>query len=507
MSELLSVALFLASVLIYAWKAGRNTWWFAATLTVLGLFVILNITLYASDYFTGDGINDAVLYTLTNSLTGAGVGKYILPGIGIALALVAVFGALGWVLRRRRHHPHHVGYSLLALLLALGSVDASPAFRQITELVKSQMRDGDPDFAVYYKEPAKTIPNPKLNLVYIYGESLERTYFDNDAFPNLTPELGALKNEGLDFSHTMQLPGTDYTIAGMVASQCGIPLFAPFEGNASASVSSFFPQNICLGDILKNSGYQNYFVQGANLRFAGKDVFLKSHGFDHLYGAEELKTVVADPSYRNDWGFYDDTVLDEAWKKFEALSRSGQRFSLFTLTVDTHHPDGFISRTCNRKRYDYDGKPNQSFSAVSCSQENIAEFINKIKASPWFKDTVIVVSSDHLAMNNTAWKYLNKQDRNNLFFILRGDKPQQETLAVKRNTMDNGATVLDILGGDNFIGLGRSSLSGQSLSEVFLNVKEKVLAMKPDIIRLWNFPKEIKDFTVDRDKNMIAFSG
>ena len=62
MSELLSIALFLASVALYAWKAGRNTWWFAATLTVLGLFVVLNITLYASDYFTGDGINDAVLY-------------------------------------------------------------------------------------------------------------------------------------------------------------------------------------------------------------------------------------------------------------------------------------------------------------------------------------------------------------------------------------------------------------------------------------------------------------
>lgn len=31
--------------------------------------------------------------------------------------------------------------------------------------------------------------------------------------------------------------------------------------------------------------------------------------------------------------------------------------------------------------------------------------------------------------------------------------------------------------------------------------------MKPDIIRLWNFPKEMKDFTVDRDKDMIAFSG
>ena len=507
MSELLSIALFLASVVLYAWKAGRNTWWFAATLTVLGLFVVLNITLYASDYFTGDGINDAVLYTLTNSLTGAGIGKYILPGVGVAVALVAVFGALGWVLRRRRHHPHHVGYSLAALLLALASVDASPAFHQISELVKSQSREGDPDFAAYYKEPSKRIDNPQLNLVYIYGESLERTYFDNDAFPNLTPELGRIKDQGIDFSNTMQLPGTDYTIAGMVASQCGIPLFAPFEGNASASVSSFFPQNICLGDILKNSGYENYFVQGANLRFAGKDVFLKSHGFDHLFGAEELKTTVADPAYRNDWGFYDDTVLEETWKKFEELSQSGKRFSLFALTVDTHHPDGFISRTCERKRYDVDGKKNLSFSAVSCSQEHIAALIEKIKASPYFKNTVIVVSSDHLAMKNSAWDYLNKHDRSNLFFVLRGDRPQQETLAVKRNTMDNGATVLDILGGDNYIGLGRSSLSGQSLSGIFINMKEKILAWKPDVIRLWNFPKEIKNFTIDSQKNMIAFSG
>jgi phosphoglycerol transferase len=80
LSELLSIVLFLASVAIYASKAGRNTWWFTAILLVLGFFVLLNITLYASNYFTGDGINDAVIYTLTNSLTGAGVRKYLLPG-------------------------------------------------------------------------------------------------------------------------------------------------------------------------------------------------------------------------------------------------------------------------------------------------------------------------------------------------------------------------------------------------------------------------------------------
>lgn len=507
MSELLSLVLFVAAIAVYAVKAGRNLWWFSSILLILSLYIVLNVTLVASNYFTGDGINDAVLYTLTSSLTGAGIGKYILPGFGVAVGLVVIFGVLTWILRHRKNHPHHFGYSLLAVILALASVDASPAFRQVAELVKSQTRSGDSDFDAYYKVPHGVINNPKLNLVYIYGESLERTYFEPDLFPDLAPELTGLKDSGLDFSHTGQLPGTDYTIAGMVSSQCGIPLFAPFEGNSSASMSSFFPKNVCLGDILKASGYENYFMQGADLRFAGKDVFLQSHGFDHMYGAQELKTMVADPGYKNNWGYYDDTVLDEVYEKFIELSKADKRFSLFTLTVDTHHPDGFISKTCKRRSYSYDGKVNQSFSAVACSQEHVAALIEKIKASPYFKNTVIVVSSDHLAMNNTAYKYLNKQERDNLFFIIRGDKPEAKLIPVKRSTLDNGATVLDILGGDNYIGLGRSSISSESLSSIFLNIKEKILEWKPDVIDLWNFPKSITEYNIDQKKNTFSFSG
>ncbi|WP_338493382.1 phosphatidylglycerol--membrane-oligosaccharide glycerophosphotransferase [Erwinia aphidicola] len=506
-SEWLSLLFFIASVSLYTWKAGRHKLWFSAVLVLLGVYIVLNASLLASNYFTGEGINDAVIYTITSSLSGAGVQKYILPAVGLIITLLLLFLLLSWVLRLRKNHNYSKLYSLLALVLAVLSIKTTPAYQQVTNLIKSQMTKGDSDFYSHYQVPGKSLRGDRPNLVYIYAESLERTYFDEHAFPKLAPELNEIKNNSLDFSNTEQLPGTEYTIAGMVASQCGIPLFAPFDGNASSSLSTFYPQNVCLGDILKSSGYQNYFYQGASLSFAGKDLFLSSHGFDHMYGFKELAGVVKDPKYRNDWGWYDDTVLEVVFDKYLELAQKNQPFSLFALTVDTHHPDGFISRSCQRKSYPFDGKENKSFAAVACGQEHIARLIEKIRATPYFKNTIIVVSSDHLAMNNTAYKYLNQHDRRDLFFMLRGDDVSSKVISLKRNTLDNGATVLDAMGGDNFIGLGRSSLSSTSLSATYLNIKEKINEWKPDVISLWNFPKAISDYKIDSEKNTFSFSG
>lgn len=506
-SELLSLVLFIASVSLYTWKAGRNKLWFSAILLFLGIYIILNASMLASNYFTGEGINDAVIYTITSSLSGAGISKYILPAVGLIVGLVVLFGVLSWLLRLRKGHRASPLYSLLAVILAVASINTTPAYQQVASLIKSQVGKGNSDFYTHYKVPGKQLRGDKPNLVYIYAESLERTYFDEKAFPGLAPELSKIKDNAYDFSNTEQLPGTEYTIAGMVASQCGIPLFAPFDGNASSSLSTFYPQNVCLGDILKSSGYQNYFYQGASLSFAGKDLFLSSHGFDHLYGYNELKSLVKDPNYRNDWGWYDDTLLDVVFDKYLELAKQNRPFSLFALTVDTHHPDGFISRSCQRKDYPYEGKPNKSFAAVACSQEHIARLIQRIQATPYFKNTIIVVSSDHLAMNNTAYKYLNQHDRSDLFFMVRGNDVTSKVLPVKRSTLDNGATVLDAMGGDNFIGLGRSSLSSTSMVATYLNIKDKINEWKPDVIKLWNFPKSISDYKIDTVSNTFSFSG
>jgi len=67
--------------------------------------------------------------------------------------------------------------------------------------------------------------------------------------------------------------------------------------------------------------------------------------------------------------------------------------------------------------------------------------------------------------------------------------------------------VLDVMGGDNYIGLGRSSLSAPSLSTVFLNIEEKINSWKPAVINQWGLPNRISDYSVDTRQRSFSFSG
>ena len=62
------------------------------------------------------------------------------------------------------------------------------------------------------------------------------------------------------------------------------------------------------------------------------------------------------------------------------------------------------------------------------------------------------------------------------------------------------------MGGDNYIGLGRSSLSAPSLS-VFLNIEEKINGWKPAVINQWGLPNRISDYSVDTRRRSFSFSG
>lgn len=495
------------SLFIYklkAWKCGLLTSWIIIALCGV---LLLNVFWACCYYFTGEGITWAVIYTLTSSLTGAGVESYILPGVcAIVIMVFTLWLSTKIISTNSPFFQQNKLYTILAVVFSFAALAASPVWLQYRKTIAPEVSDSGKDFYNYYIPPMSVINNPKYNLVYIYAESLERTYFDDAHFPGLTSDLGAIKHSGLDFSQTQQYAGMDFTIAGIVASQCGLPLFTPSGfGNNTDVTSDFFSGKICLGDILKNSGYENYFYQGANLRFANKDQFFRTHGIDYAYGLEESK-YKDDLTYQNEWGLYDNLVLQDVWEKFKTLSERGKRFSIFTLTLDTHPPHGYIPDECKDSPYVMEGKSVPSLSAVLCSQREISQLIEKIRHSPWAKNTIIVVSSDHLAMSNTsvAIDYLRKYDRRESFFVLKEGIPAEQ-VNKPRNTMDNGATTLELLGGGNNLGLGRSTLSRTSLTERFPDFEHKILAWSPHVQQAWGTPLEMKNYSVDIRKNTLSF--
>lgn len=504
----ISIISLLLAIIIFRYKGKQNIFSIFAMCILGWVAVMLNAFWIVSQYFTGEGVNQSVLYTLSNSLEGADFSYFIVPItlalIGCLVTLILFILALRYKIPKKNRH---FIYTLLACAVLLISVMSSPTISQVGgSTLLNKAIDGS-DFYNYYVKTDSVITAPKYNVVYIYGESLERTYFDENVFPDLLPDLTPMKKNSLDFSNTEQMPATDFTIAGIVASQCGIPLFKPTAFNNSDVVSSFYPTTICLGDILKKSGYQTWFYQGANLHFADKDNFFRIHGIDNVWGLTE-SGLQDDFSVQNNWGLYDNVVLDKAWDKFKELSIAEKPFALFTLTVDTHPPHGYISPGCTRKSYFKDGKKVDALSAVLCSQEDIARFVQKIQSSPWADKTIIVLTSDHLAMPSTsvAVDYLKKQERRDLFFVLGGGiTPHNDPRS--RSTLDNGATVLELLGGGSKIGLGRSSLSEPSLAETIPDFKNKLYAWGDSIRALWGNPQNIDKFKVDTHHEKFMFDG
>lgn len=237
-----------------------------ASICTLALFSCAMLIFYAAAvYFTGDGIDDSVLYHIRFGLSGAGFGQYLALIAAIALSAVAsaavVIGGSTW--KRRRGKPS-TRMSYLAYLSAALSLGTNPTTQDIAE-TWGNFQDEIAPFESYYREPKiKATGRRPKNLILIYADGLEYTYFDESRFPNLITELRLLQKEGITYTNITQTVGANFTLAGMVASQCGVPLFTTSHGNSMSGVDHFLPGAKGLGELLPGVGY-NLTYMGALL--------------------------------------------------------------------------------------------------------------------------------------------------------------------------------------------------------------------------------------------------
>lgn len=352
-----------------------------------------------------------VMYQMHSPMKGTGreiVKKYCFC-IGktvVELSIVIMLYCLAGILRV----PTIGSVSILTVWLVLGIV---MLYRKlyiigVPEYIR-QMSKCSRLYEEKYVDPISvkiTFPKEKKNLIYIYLESMEMTnaFLDmgttGEEVDNLIPHLTDLASDNISFSNTkdyggaQQMPGTGWTMGGILASTSGISYISPVSGNDNGKYDKFLPKLESLGNVLERNGYRNYFMCGSDASFSGRDLFFRTHGdyeiFDLIRARKE--GVIPEKYHNGFWGMEDFKLYEYAKDKLTEISRNSQPFNFTMLTVDTHHIDGYL---CEKCPHIYSQK---YANVISCADNQIYDFLNWLRMQEWYKDTVVVITGDHLSM-------------------------------------------------------------------------------------------------------------
>lgn len=452
------------------------------------VFVVLSILYGVAFYFNGRGVDRAVVYHLTTGLEGAGFRDFAWLIALSSLVLAAGLGVPLYATMRRHDSARRVRLhtELVSLALLAFSVTAHPATLDLYTLFAPSRGETEIRFDLAYRPPAPiTASGRPLNLVLIYLESFERAYLDAPALRDLAPGLRQLEDEALSFTEINQYEGGGWTIAGMVTSQCGLPLEIPKTWGNIFEAASFLPNATCMGDLLKGAGYHLAYLGGASLTFGNKGMFYRTHGYDEVLGREDLEGRLADHDYQSSWGLYDDTTLDIAYQKYLELSQREEPFALSMVTVDTHMPEGHLSASCGDRRFT--GADSAMLDAVHCSDALVSAFVRKIRQSPSADNTLVVLASDHLGFYHEAYKHVMHEKRRILFLALPPGAAPGRKVGRPGSQMDIGVTTLRLMGFDvGSLGLGRDLLGdAATLPEMSADPDALVTAWLPKSAAFW----------------------
>lgn len=315
-------------------------------------------------------------------------------------------------------------------------------------------------------------PRQKKNLIHIYLESIENSYFDqaNGGYmkENLMPDLMNLAKEGIHFSSNnkfggpIQTYGSSWSVAAMVNMSSGLPLKIPMDGNNYGKTGQFLPGAVMIGDILQEQGYNQTIMFGADADFGGLTSFFKTHGNYHIFDVKYARKFgLIPPNYNVWWGFEDNKLYEFTKQELTRLASLNQPFNFTMENADTHFPDGFVEPDMP-KLY-----TSQYANVIHYSQKQVVDLVRWIQQQPFYKDTVIVLTGDHPSMDKKFFENFDPNyPRTTFNLILNADFPNQ-TFSTKNRQYapyDYFPTILASMGvkiKDERLGLGVNLASSQ----------------------------------------------
>jgi phosphoglycerol transferase MdoB-like AlkP superfamily enzyme len=201
----------------------------------------------------------------------------------------------------------------------------------------------------------------------------------------------------------------------------------------------------CIPKILKENGYETYWIHGNEKEFYKREAFLTQLGIDNIID----KAVLAEKGFDSElgWGLPDEELFDYTIDK---LSNLPHKFYAEVLTVSNHSPFSFdwgidIPEEISYSKNEYFNSYRQG---IYYTDYALNIFLEKFFASKLASNTHLIITGDHgaWAFDDNSLSQLTKDEQ---FFrvplLIYSPNSEPKSIEGMTSHIDIAPTILDLL--------------------------------------------------------------
>ncbi|REK59459.1 MAG: phosphoglycerol transferase [Thermobacillus sp.] len=200
----------------------------------------------------------------------------------------------------------------------------------------------------------------------------------------VTPRLNELLGESVYFERFYHQTAQGRTSDAEFAAQCSLHPLA----SGSVYIRHADRAYDCLPGMLKEAGYATAAFHAYDGGFWNRNVMYDRIGFDAFYSKKHF--VLDEPL---GWSLGDRSFLRQSAERIERLK---QPFYAFLVTLSSHHPYALPASAGSFDAGEFEGTIFGDYlAAVHYADAALGEFVDRLKASGLWDDSIVVIYGDH----------------------------------------------------------------------------------------------------------------
>jgi phosphoglycerol transferase MdoB-like AlkP superfamily enzyme len=223
------------------------------------------------------------------------------------------------------------------------------------------------------------------NIILVILESFSNKVIEPlGGMPGITPRINQFCREGILFSSFYATGNrSDKGLSSIIGSypaliKASSILYYPEKMNKL----DYFPQQF------KRHGYNISFYYGGDVNFYNTRMLLMQAGADEIVSRNDFPLHV---STLQKWGVPDQYLYRQM---FDDLQKMHQPFLSMVYTISSHEPFDIP----DYKKFSGNSFTEQYCNSIAYADSCLGDFIDQLKKSPLWKNTMVVITSDHASL-------------------------------------------------------------------------------------------------------------